>query len=186
MLGMINWNGKLWFVADDVAKLLGYKRLASMTKRFKGKEKMLVKFACTFDSYNSPTVLLLNEEGLRLILSSSRHPIAKLFRANSPNGKCTLKKLSLVHNFLKQGISYVYFIQSEQTGAIKIGVSTSPKDRLATLQTGSSDNLCLLGSTPGDIALEKQLHLKFSRYSIGGEWFELNEELIALIKKVCK
>jgi hypothetical protein len=39
------------------------------------------------------------------------------------------------------GASQVYFIQSEQTRAIKIDVSTNPKKRLASLQTANGGKL---------------------------------------------
>lgn len=73
---------------------------------------------------------------------------------------------------MSEPASYVYFIQSGDAGAIKIGVSNNVYKRLSLLQTGSSEKLTLIGCTHGDAALEKQMHVTLAAFRTRGEWFE--------------
>jgi hypothetical protein len=78
----------------------------------------------------------------------------------------------------------VYFIQKKnRLGPIKIGKSVNPKNRIIHLQTGSDERLNLLGFISEDIISEKELHDKFSRYKIHGEWFYFSEALINFIEE---
>ena len=63
---------------------------------------------------------------------------------------------------------------------IKIGKSTDPILRLGVLNSGSADNLALLGCFLGD--KEKFLHKLYKDYHIRGEWYCLPfEEMIELL-----
>lgn len=79
-------------------------------------------------------------------------------------------------------IGYVYFIQGECGGAIKIGHSKDPQSRLKSLQTGYPDMLKLLYMFPGEEKVEKELHLKFSSIKLNGEWFKPEETLLKEIE----
>ena len=70
----------------------------------------------------------------------------------------------------------LYFIQSDITGAIKVGRSNCPEKRLKQLQTGSPYLLKLLLVLPGFGGLEKSIHKALSGYlfrTSKGEWFDL-------------
>ncbi len=69
---------------------------------------------------------------------------------------------------------HLYIIQSDVTGAIKIGVSKNPQKRLLQLQTGSPYKLKLLTVLKGKGTLERSLHdyLKPYKYACKGEWFD--------------
>jgi len=77
--------------------------------------------------------------------------------------------------------SMVYFIQVGCDGPIKIGRSISPLTRLATLQTGHSQILRLLVTTPGGDELEHALHEKLGLHRIRGEWFAPHADVLAQI-----
>lgn len=66
----------------------------------------------------------------------------------------------------------LYLIQSDVTGAVKIGRSKDPIERLATLQTGAAYRLVMLASFEGQGCLEKSLHRDLSQYRLSGEWFK--------------
>ena len=68
----------------------------------------------------------------------------------------------------------LYVIQSDVTGAIKIGRSKNPKRRIVQLQTGSPYKLKLLAAVDGKGCLEKYLHDKLKPYKqeCKGEWFD--------------
>lgn len=68
----------------------------------------------------------------------------------------------------------VYFIQDGNR--VKIGVSVDPKQRLQELSTGNY-GISLIGSCPGGIDLERELHHQFKEHNIGGEWYHLTEEV---------
>ena len=69
---------------------------------------------------------------------------------------------------------HLYIIQSDITGAIKIGISKNPKNRLKQLQTGSPYKLKLLTIVNGRGDLERSLHKSLRTYkqSCKGEWFD--------------
>ena len=68
---------------------------------------------------------------------------------------------------------YVYVIHATGTNRIKVGYSTSPKDRLAQLQTGSPFPLQLLASWPGGEDRERRVHRYLNQFRQIGEWFEV-------------
>ena len=71
---------------------------------------------------------------------------------------------------------YLYVIQSDVTGAVKIGISTDPQKRLKQLQTGSPYKLKLLCSIANMSHREKIIHnrLKDYKMSCKGEWFDFS------------
>jgi len=82
---------------------------------------------------------------------------------------------------------FVYFIQEEESGNIKIGFSeTHPKGRLKDFQTGNSNKLILQGYTEGTPQDESNLHQEFSEERIRNEneWFEPSPRLKDRIKEM--
>lgn len=81
---------------------------------------------------------------------------------------------------------FVYFIQGESGGPIKIGFTEDINSRLRTLQTGHFDTLIVLCTYPGKMQQERDYHKQFDQHRLKGEWFKpvqdvLNEvELIKL------
>ncbi len=70
---------------------------------------------------------------------------------------------------------HLYIIQSDVTGAIKIGRSKNPQRRLKQLQTGSPYELRLLLVLENMADLERKLHRDLKGYrfrSTQGEWFD--------------
>jgi hypothetical protein len=65
----------------------------------------------------------------------------------------------------------VYFIQGVDGGPIKIGVANDPAKRLGDLQRTSPVRLQILATQEGDLFLEGQLHGKFKKDRLHGEWF---------------
>jgi hypothetical protein len=72
-------------------------------------------------------------------------------------------------------MAYIYVIRQHGSNAFKIGISSSPKDRLKTLQTASPARLELLhvSSVQDDLAItaERFIHEKLSFLRLNGEWF---------------
>lgn len=81
----------------------------------------------------------------------------------------------------KHASEVVYFIRSE-TGSIKIGKSKRLSQRLVTLQTAFASPLVVLGVIENyEHDLEKELHTKFAKFRLKGEWFSPDPELTAWI-----
>jgi len=77
----------------------------------------------------------------------------------------------------------IYFIQSKEFGAIKIGyTSGSVSKRIEDLQVGNPDQLLLVGTIPGGFADEKKVHYRFKDSRIRGEWFKDTHVLRNFIK----
>jgi hypothetical protein len=76
---------------------------------------------------------------------------------------------------------YIYFIAEGHTGAIKIGVTNAPAQRLSTMQVGNSRKLRVLGLIlNGD---EQAWHRRFRDQRMSGEWFKRTPEMTAAIKE---
>ncbi len=79
---------------------------------------------------------------------------------------------------------YVYFIQGQCGGAIKIGYSANPAKRLKELQTGYPDTLKILLMIPGSESTERTLHREFEASRLNGEWFRPDEYLLNRMKEI--
>ena len=74
-----------------------------------------------------------------------------------------------------------YFVRDGNDGLIKIGKSEvgSLEYRIQALQTGNPRPLLIVGIIIGNV--EKELHRKFKRYKVSGEWFRAGPNLVAYI-----
>lgn len=78
---------------------------------------------------------------------------------------------------------FVYFISDGE--AIKIGTSTRPDRRVRALQTSHPRRLRIVGVMRGGAALEQELHRKFRRVRLKGEWFSDCAEINDFIDQRC-
>ena len=79
---------------------------------------------------------------------------------------------------------WVYFVRGETTGHIKIGYSTDCANRIVQLQNGAPERLVMICTTHGDRRLEKQLHERFAKDRVHGEWFAPSAELLDFIDEI--
>lgn len=75
--------------------------------------------------------------------------------------------------------TWVYFIQ-DRGGATKIGFSADPSFRRSSLQTGHPEHLALTRAIPyrsesSARRVERELHDRWERRRLEGEWFDLSE-----------
>jgi hypothetical protein len=80
----------------------------------------------------------------------------------------------------------IYFVQADIVGHIKIGFhgGTDVNDRIRELQTGCPSKLIVLGTLPGGLETEADLHRQFAFAHLHGEWFKPVPELLAFIGKL--
>lgn len=80
---------------------------------------------------------------------------------------------------------FVYLLKSP-SGAYKIGRTKNPKDRKRTFNVKLPFEIEFISliKTPNMVNLERQLHDRFSRKHIDGEWFNLNEKDVQYIKSL--
>lgn len=79
--------------------------------------------------------------------------------------------------------SYIYFIQAEPDGPIKIGTTTAnPHFRMKNLQTGCPWTVKLLGAIEGSASQEKQIHAVLSYFRTQGEWFSPHPTVLSAIE----
>lgn len=69
------------------------------------------------------------------------------------------------------GTTWIYFVQAEHGGPIKIGQSNDPIQRLKQLQTSSPYPLVLRRVVNGAPEMEHRLHALFKDHRLNGEWF---------------
>jgi hypothetical protein len=78
--------------------------------------------------------------------------------------------------------SYIYFIQAQDAGPIKIGsTGDNPRKRMVKIQSDCPWPVKLLGAIEGTVSQEKQIHLVLSRYKTQGEWFEADPVVLAAV-----
>lgn len=81
---------------------------------------------------------------------------------------------------MKPSLQALYIIQSNITGAVKVGRGIQPSHRIKELQTGSPYQLKLLAEFPNQGHMEMAMHQLLAPYRLKskGEWFSydcLNE-----------
>jgi len=81
---------------------------------------------------------------------------------------------------------YIYFVQGENGGAIKIGYSENVNQRIIKLQTGYPDKLILLGKFNGTYEIESKIHDELKAYNLKGEWFKPNKVVFDTMEKYIK
>jgi len=77
---------------------------------------------------------------------------------------------------------YVYFLESADTGLIKIGFSTNVEQRARAIESMGGSAVRLLATKPGTFKTERRLHRRFAAWRTRGEWFEPNPALLDLIE----
>jgi Meiotically Up-regulated Gene 113 (MUG113) protein len=81
--------------------------------------------------------------------------------------------------------SVVYFVQRTTGGSIKIGYTRNLKRRLMGLVVGSDAPLVVLATIPTDNhRIEIEIHRRFAKYRLHGEWFSPSEELLVFIASI--
>jgi Meiotically up-regulated gene 113 len=74
-------------------------------------------------------------------------------------------------------MTYTYFMVENEANKhfrIKIGFSKDPLNRLKALQTGNSRKIEIMGWIKSDDqSLERELHKKYQKHRLHGEWFSI-------------
>lgn len=83
-------------------------------------------------------------------------------------------------------VAYIYFVQQGDYGPVKIGLAKNVLKRLDGLLNGSPLELHLRAVMPGDRAVERQMHQRFAKHHIRGEWFQPDPEIVMFIDGVPK
>jgi len=118
------------------------------------------------------------------------YKIAGLPIRRTPTGKPValryeLDRWLILYDEKKRGeIGFIYFIQSENKGLIKIGFTGDLSKRIKLLQNMSPVKLKLIASQKGSINDEKKLHQRFKKYRAHGEWFDPKKVLMNYINKL--
>lgn len=80
-------------------------------------------------------------------------------------------------------MGFVYAVQ-DISGQIKLGWAKDVNQRVKQLQTGSSQELCLLGYWRGSRKDEANLHSMVRSLHIHNEWYQPDSHLIDYIKEM--
>ncbi len=76
----------------------------------------------------------------------------------------------------------LYFVQEQQGGHIKIGVSLDPRARIRTMQVHNPVDLKVLGLFVVNQTTEREAHWMFRDHRVRGEWFTPHEDILAYIE----
>ena len=111
--------------------------------------------------------------------------INKALRENRKGDSIERKIKKIRAAKIEKGCGYVYLVNCVGTNYYKIGISKAdPKNRIANLQSG-----CPLELEFEDIyyckhysLLEYEIHKRYSKLNVRGEWYELNESQLLCVK----
>lgn len=79
---------------------------------------------------------------------------------------------------------FVYFVQGESGGPIKIGFTTNFDKRITMLQNGYPEKLTLLACTLGTEETEEAIHVELQKHRLRGEWFNPHDDVLAKIASI--
>ena len=81
----------------------------------------------------------------------------------------------------------LYFMTCEAPDfPVKIGISSSVEWRLHKMQTTMPYRVVLLGTMPGDLSTEKEMHLTFRPMRLRGEWFRRDPAILDFVAHNCR
>jgi len=123
-----------------------------------------------FEAAKARALIKQNDVETKLLIFRSRHGVSDVNEKGNDGNIST--------ETVPPGT--VYFIFDGE--AVKIGYSTKALKRLKSLQTSHSRMLKIIGTMPGSIRLEKQLHKKFRRLRVRNEWFRYTKEIARYIE----
>lgn len=83
---------------------------------------------------------------------------------------------------------FVYFIQAEHGGPVKIGQAQDPRARLRELQCGNPDRLVIRSVILAEQETERSLHVAWASARVRGEWFGggMEEAIVAFAQQACR
>ena len=79
---------------------------------------------------------------------------------------------------------FIYFIQGENGGSIRIGYTINPAITLKSLENGYPDKLKILIVIPGDSSNAIKLQNKFEHLKLKGGWYKPDKEIFDEIKNL--
>lgn len=179
-------EGEPWFVAKDVCSVLEVSNTSEAVSRLDDDEKGIDSIQT---NGGQQKLTIINESGLYSIILTSRKPEAKAFKkwvtsevlpSIRKRGMFSLSDVSSLIEEARlnsENVVYVYVVENEVTGSVKVGVSSSPKKRLSTLQTGTEHKLNLVHVSDATVVVsEKKVHELLNESCIRGEWFNVSTD----------
>lgn len=94
-----------------------------------------------------------------------------------PPGNHAGSNIPALHNTMIELGSCIYFLQSGSGGPIKIGYSAQLPKRLKAIHAINGEPIHFLGAIAGTRAEESQIHERYRRERLHGEWFSLSQRL---------
>ncbi len=79
---------------------------------------------------------------------------------------------------------FVYFMQGENGGTIRIGYTINPTTTLKSLESGYPDKLKILLVIPGHSADAIRLQRKFDKHKLKGGWYKPDKEIFDEIERL--
>jgi hypothetical protein len=166
-------------VANDVAKVLGYKGLPETINRRVDQEYKQVVRISTPGGMQS--VVVLEEPGVYQLIFGSKVANAKKVQ------KWVLENMKMQPESIpfsdfsadRDNSGFVYLARNGKHW-YKIGLSKQPLKRMSSLQTGSPLEVTLIHRvfSFNPVELEKSLHEYYSAYWLRGEWFEFSRQMV--------
>lgn len=87
---------------------------------------------------------------------------------------------------MKTKPSFVYVVQQNETGPVKVGCTINLHSRINLLTTASAYPIRVLAIERGGRNTERKIHEAISEYRLQGEWFKCTPEVVNTIEEILK
>lgn len=78
----------------------------------------------------------------------------------------------------------IYFLETPTL--IKVGYSKQFKQRIKQLRRGCLEQISVLGTISAGRSVEQEIHYRLKAHKVKGEWFQKNEETLALCHQILR
>jgi len=150
----------------------GFRGLFIMKIKTRGRPNKTFKNFCVYKLKEKGIVK--SDTGCKIYLLGSRRLISTYKKHVGEDIQSDFDDYMKIKNE-KNG--YVYIFGNLEYKIIKIGYAKDPYKRISAVQTGCPFDLEILKVFEGNLTLEKQLHDKYKKYHLRGEWFKLEGKL---------
>lgn len=175
----VNWNGVLYSLSERQSKVVRILFYAFLAGKLSVSGEHLTKIA---GKGPLSAIFQRSKAWKNLVVESGNTGFYQL--QNSDLEICSRQYTQIADKPPRpKPDGWVYFIQSINGGAIKIGYTRKcPIVRLGQIQTSNPSEMVLIASFKCSPSTERKLHRKLKQYHVRGEWFEPSQAVMAEVE----
>jgi hypothetical protein len=191
----------VWFMGKEVFREFGYSRAAKAYNKY-SPNRILLRYhdliCCGCPDLHPRGTYIIPDTDLYMTAVTVKFPamiqcVNRIRNAlpNTANDDFENMIQQLVqdtslHKQQHPKLRLIYVLQNQQTGAVKVGISTNAEQRRSRIQCQAGMEIVTLYESPLSthaVQLEKQIFEQFRFYRTIGEWFNIDPTIVILYIK---